>query len=144
MNSGAPGFLRARHQQFVQAAAGHRVDVFAIGAAVREQCELSVERMRHAAQHRHGLAQDVGVEADLVQRVQAAGRDGEVDRAAGGDVHAAHVGAAFVDVDRKPALRQRQREQRADRAGADDDEVSHGSRPRGVARRQMNCTKVRG
>ena len=139
----AAGLLRPRHQQLVQSAARHGVDVLGLAAPVGEQRERAVQGVRHPPHHGHGLAQHVVVQPDLVQRVQAAGGHGEVDRPSGGDVHLPHVGPSLVDVDLETATGERQGEERAHRARPDDDDVRLHATPRsmrpGAARPRTSC-----
>ena len=125
VDADAPRLLRPGHQELVELAAGHRVDELAFAAAVGKQGELPVQCVRHPAEHRDRLAKHVVVEAYLVQRMEPARGDRQVDRAAGGNAHVAHVGPPLVHVDRVPLASEHERQQRADRPRSDDDQIRH-------------------
>ncbi len=91
--------------------------------AIRHEGLLSVEVVQHAAAHRDQERLHFLEDAGLLERLDAARGQREVDRAAGVHVHLAQVGPALVEHDLAGIARQEDRHQRAGKAGAEDRDV---------------------
>jgi hypothetical protein len=79
----------------------------------------------HPAAHRDGVFQDLISEADLLERVNAAGGKGEIDRAAADKIAFARVGAAFKQVDLVTAAAEERSEQSTGKSASDKNKFGH-------------------
>ena len=75
--------------------------------------------VNHPAAHRDGVAQHFIGESELLERVNSAGGEREIDRAAADGVARARVGAALEEIDLVAAPAEETGEQSAGQAAAD-------------------------
>ncbi len=125
----------AFEQQPIEFVAVDRVQDFALVLAVWLELGAAVAAVDHASSHDDRAREHVLQQADRRERLHPALGQAEVDRAAVAGCLRAWIGAALVDVDGLALASQRERQQRAREAPADDRD------PAGVAGRQgvLDC-----
>src|SRR5690348_9541895 len=118
----------------IEITAADGVDDFLLPLTVRLQLRLARERMNHPSPHGDQERPDALHHAGVLERSDAASREGEVDGAAalaGGDPR---VGPPIIDVDRETTACQQHGEQRTCETGADDVDRPIGGRCHGSRR----------
>ena len=121
-------------QQPVEADSGDGVD-FLVGARpVAQKFRAAVAMMHEPAAHRHQQRLDEIEDLRLPQRIDAARREREVDRAARLGVDDTRVGVTFVHGRFEALPRQHDRQQAAALPGADDLDVAVHGEPRRAAK----------
>ena len=86
----------------VERGAADRVNALVRIAIVRREMEIAGSRacgMDHAAAHGDGVPHHFVGDAELLERVNPAGRERQVDRAPADEVARARVGPPFVQID---------------------------------------------
>ena len=81
--------------------------------------------MDHAAPHRDGVLEDFIGKAELLEGMNAAGGEGEINRAAANGVAGARVGPAFVEINLDAAPAEEGGEQSSREAATDKKKLWH-------------------
>ena len=109
----------------VEGAAADRVDALIWVAVVGREMESAGFFMDHAAPHRDCVLEDFIGKAKLLKGMNAAGGEGEIDRAAANRVTCARVGPAFVKINLNAAPTEEGGEQASREATTDKNKLWH-------------------
>src|SRR5438045_5711874 len=103
----------------VERGAADGVNVLPRVAIVGRKVELARLIVDHAARHGNGVLKDFLRDAELLERMNPAGRERKIDRAAAHEISRARIGPALVKLDLVAAPAQIRREQSAREPTAD-------------------------
>ena len=109
----------------VEGAAADRVDALIRVAVVGREMESAGFFMDHAAAHRDCVLEDFIGKAELLKGMDAAGGEGEINRAAANRVTRARVGPAFVEINLNAAPTEEGGEQASREATTDKNKLWH-------------------
>ena len=105
--------LRGFDHGRVERCAADRVDAFVRIDIVRREMQIARFVVNHPAAHRDGVAQHFIGDPELLERVNPARGEREIDRASADDIAFARIGAPLVKIDFVSAPPQIRREQSA-------------------------------
>ena len=103
--------LGRREQQFVELGARHRPDHLVRALPIGQQGPAAVRCVQQSAAHRHEPRVDRVAQARVLERIQAASRERQVDRPAALAPAQARIRAPLIDIDVRAALGQHRAEQ---------------------------------
>ncbi len=109
----------------VEGAAADGVDALIRVAIVGREMERAGFVMDHASAHRDGVLQDFIGEAELLEGMNAAGGESEINRAAANSVACARVGPALVEVDLNTSPAEKSGEQASCETTTDENKLWH-------------------
>ena len=111
MNCDARGFGGIK-QRNIQGRAGNGIDNLGFVLPVRLKDQFAGEQMHQAAAHGNCNVAQLAPHAGLLERIDAARGNGQIDGAPVARLDAAHVRAPFVEDHREPPLSKRDGKQR--------------------------------
>src|ERR1700685_2324051 len=79
------------------------MDDFSLILPIRLKGKIGCNRMHHPSLHLNGDMSHVVPQTGFGERVDATGRQGQIDRPACGDGHASYIRTTFVDINAKTA-----------------------------------------
>ena len=117
--------LRGLDRGRVQRAAADGVDALVRVAVVGREMQLAGSVVDHPAAHRDGVAHDFLGDAELLERMNSAGGEREIDRATADEIAGVRIGAALVKIDLVAAPAEERGHHPAGETAADEGKLRH-------------------